>query len=143
MDITYIDDSIIDTNYEYKYIINIIDHYSKLLGSYLLKSKSSKEVLKYINKFICSYGIPKYIQSDNGKEFINSYFQRYCDDKNIKLIHSRPYHPQTNGIVQRVHREIKQGLLTAKLTKNKLYDIDTALDNTVAVHNSTKKINCG
>ena len=94
VDISYIDDSINDTNYVYKYIIIIIDHYSKPLSSYLLKSKTSKEVLKYINKFICSYGIPKYIQSDNGSEFINRHFKKFCDDKNIKLIHFMPYHPK-------------------------------------------------
>ena len=88
VDISYIDDSINDTNYVYKYIIIIIDHYSKPLSSYLLKSKTSKEVLKYINKFICNYGIPIYILSDNGSEFINITLKNFMMIKIFILDHT-------------------------------------------------------
>ena len=42
MDIVKIKTFIKDNNYNYKYILNIIDHYSKLCGSYLLEKKIPK-----------------------------------------------------------------------------------------------------
>ena len=59
------------TKCEYKYILNIIDHFSRMAGSYLLKSKNSYNILNYIKDFLEQYGIPKSVGSDNGREFKN------------------------------------------------------------------------
>ena len=66
-----INEEINDNKKLYKYILNIIDHYSKLVGSYLLKHKYANEVLVKINDFIGHYGTPKILQTDHGKEFDN------------------------------------------------------------------------
>ena len=60
VDLVDINEEINDNKKLYKYILNIIDHYSKLVGSYLLKNKSGKDVLFKINDFIGHYGIQKY-----------------------------------------------------------------------------------
>ena len=70
IDLTDITNDINDENYNYKFILNIIDHYSKFCGSYLLKTKRADEVLICINDFICRYGEPKILQSDNVKSFV-------------------------------------------------------------------------
>ena len=53
----------------YKYILDIIDHFSKFLTSYPLLTKSSKEVLTHIKNFIETNGKPCRVQTKNGKEF--------------------------------------------------------------------------
>ena len=58
--------------FPYKYIIDIIDHFSKYLASYPLITKSSKEVLAHIQNFIQLNGKPAIVQTDNGGEFVNS-----------------------------------------------------------------------
>ena len=117
IDITEISEDINDNNYEYKYLLDIIDHHSKLCGSYLLETKSSEEVIINLNDFISHYGSPKIIQSDNGKEFSNTLFNDYCAEHDIEIIHSRPRHPQTNGIVERLHKDIKKHIYIEKLKK--------------------------
>ena len=69
-----------DTKSEYKYILNIIYQFSRMAGSYLLKSKNSYNILNYIKDFLEQYGIPKSVGSDNGREFKN------------KLIYDRKWH---------------------------------------------------
>ena len=59
VDLVDINEEINDNKKLFKYILNIIDHYSKLVGSYLLKNKSANEVLLKINDFIGHYGSPK------------------------------------------------------------------------------------
>ena len=41
--------------------------------------------------------------SDQGKEFCNNILKEMCYYLNIKKIHTMPYHPQSNGSVERVH----------------------------------------
>ena len=43
------------------------------------------------------------------------------------MIHSRPRHPSTNGVVERVHQNIIKALLAIKLEKKKDYDIRLAI----------------
>ena len=61
----------IGTNY--KYLINIIDHFSKYTGSYLLENKTGNLVKEKIKNFLDEEGNPLEIGFDNGKEFLNKY----------------------------------------------------------------------
>ena len=62
--------------------MNIVDHYSKILGSYLLEKKTSEEKIINLNDFISHYGIPFIAQSDNGLEFKNKNYKNFCEKKN-------------------------------------------------------------
>ena len=46
---------------EYKYVIDIVDHFSKWIWSYPVKSKTSEEALKCLKSYIFSYGIFYYL----------------------------------------------------------------------------------
>ena len=86
---------------------------------YLLENKKADCIIVKINEFISHYGILDKIQSNNGKEFCNSKFNDFCNNLNIEIIHSRPWNPQTNGIVETLHWEIKKVLFVEKLNKKK------------------------
>ena len=136
VDLTDIDEDINDIKKEYKYILNIIDHYSKLVGSYLLRNKSANEVLLKINDFNCHYGNPKILQTDNGKEFVNKLLKDYCNSNNIQMINSGVRHPTTNGVVEAVHKDIKNSLLAEKLKFKKNYDLNFSIANAARAHNT-------
>ena len=59
----------IGTNY--KYLINIIDLFSKYTGSYLLGNKTGNLIKEKIKIFLDEEGNPLEIGLDNGKEFLN------------------------------------------------------------------------
>ena len=69
-------------------------------------------MLKKIEIYIENFGKCKILQVDNGKEFKNAILERFCLENNIKLIHSSPYHPQTNGVCEVVHKEIRKYIYT-------------------------------
>ncbi|GFN74707.1 scan domain-containing protein 3 [Plakobranchus ocellatus] len=52
-------------------------------------------------------GFPKEIQSDRGQQFISNLLAEFNSLCNIKHFVSTPYHPQTNGIVERFHSTLK------------------------------------
>ena len=136
MDLVDVSSDIQDNKKYYKYIMNIIDHYSKLVGSFLLEKKTAQNVLYAINEFISLYGEPNILQCDNGKEFNNKILTEYCENKNIKLLHSGVRHPTTNGVVEAVHKDIVNSLTANKMEKRDKYDIKLALPLAVRAHNN-------
>ena len=130
---------------DYNYVLDIIDHFSKWYYGYLLKTKTAEEVLKNIEIFMENFGKCKILQTDNGTEFKNTLLERYCLENNIKLIHSSPYHPQTNGVCEVVHKEIRKYIYTEYLKNKSDFNIEDELFNIIKIHNnkihsSTKRI---
>lgn len=72
-----------------------------------LKTKSASEVAdKIIRNGIWKYGAPRILQSDNGKEFCNADLKEVMEEMKIREIHGRPYHPQSQGRVERFNRTL-------------------------------------
>ncbi|XP_050710073.1 uncharacterized protein K02A2.6-like [Eriocheir sinensis] len=57
--------------------------------------------------YLADYGTPRGIVLDNGGEFTSREFQQFCHKHHITLFYTTPYHPQGNGITERMHRTLK------------------------------------
>ena len=57
-----------------------------------------------------NFGVPRVIQSDNGKEFSNRMLREFLTRLNIQLVHGRPRNPRAQGQVERVNKTIKTWL---------------------------------
>ena len=70
-----------------KYLLVVIDVFSRFLSIYPLKKKDGQSVLKDIKHIIESDNFKgiKYLNSDEGGEYYNKYVNHYLQDKNIKL----------------------------------------------------------
>jgi transposase InsO family protein len=103
---------------EYKWICNVQDHFTKFCWLKPLKFKCAEEVAQVLYELMGTYGSPCILQSDNGKEFRNSVV--YNLKKlwhNLKIIHGRPRHPQSQGSVERSNGDI-QGILGSWMRDN-------------------------
>ena len=102
----------------------------------MLKNKESELILSKIKTFI-NINLPcKIFQTDNGSEFNNNTLKVYLENLNIKYIRSAPYHPQSNGCCEALHKQIKQFLLDDFKNKKDNYDIDISIVNATESHNS-------
>ena len=106
-----------DTNYNY--CLDISDHFSKMLGSYLLTDKTMELVISKIKYHILLYGKCKILQCDNGTEFKNRELKVFTENEGIELIFSRPRHPQTNGAIESIHKRVRTNLLNDYIVKKK------------------------
>jgi len=64
-------------------ILVIVEFLSKFAWAFPIKTKSVEEITSNLVKFVCNYGPPKCIISDQGKEFINSMVKGLCDKLDI------------------------------------------------------------
>jgi len=65
VDLTYLPLTLIK-NTEFKYLLNYIDHFSKYVVSFLLKTKKANVVCNKLNVYFKNYGVPIEIGTDNG-----------------------------------------------------------------------------
>ncbi len=74
----------------------------------------------------------------NGKEFDNAEMRLFCQNNNIKYIKSSPYHPQTNGSVEIIHKLEKDYLYNKKKQLGNYFDLEISLAEFVIYHNNKK-----
>ncbi|KAM9812657.1 uncharacterized protein ACBT44_011748 isoform 2-T2 [Syngnathus typhle] len=94
----------------YQYICVMVDYFTKWPQAYPLRSKSAADVTACILKFVYQFESPKRILTDQGKEFVNAINKRVCEMLDIKRSLCSPYHPQTNGLVERLNGTIQRAL---------------------------------
>ena len=105
---TYLDQKYYNGRTKYKYIIDAIDHFSKFYLGFLTEDKSENTSYQKIKLFILINKKPVFLQTDNGLEFRNKLLSEYLENEGMKHVLSRPHHPQTNGGLERYHREVKK-----------------------------------
>jgi RNase H-like domain found in reverse transcriptase/Reverse transcriptase (RNA-dependent DNA polymerase)/Integrase zinc binding domain/Integrase core domain len=95
----------------HSHILTMIDRTTRWLEATPLPSISSKSCAEaFINSWISRFGIPHTITSDRGSQFTSSLWQSLSSLLNISHIHTTAFHPQSNGIIERVHRRLKASL---------------------------------
>ncbi|CAG2228361.1 unnamed protein product [Mytilus edulis] len=97
----------------YNYICNIVDCYSRFAFGGCIKHKTAKEVATVILRFIYIFGPPRILQTDNGKEFNNEDLTEVMAEFKTRKINGRPYHPQSQGRVERFNRTVVAYFRTA------------------------------
>ena len=63
----------------------------------------ASEVVEALLDIFCLHGIPKTVLSDQGTQFMSSMMRATCKQLGVKQIRTTPYHPQSNGCVERLH----------------------------------------
>ncbi|KAI3655581.1 hypothetical protein MP638_002655, partial [Amoeboaphelidium occidentale] len=90
-----------------RYVLNVIDDYSRYTFTYLLhkKSDAAEAIINCIstieNQKQCTV---KTLRSDRGGEFLNIYLSKYLNHKGIIHQLTAPYTPQQNGVAERYNR---------------------------------------
>ena len=93
------------------HILVIIDAWSKYAVTAALRDNTANTILEQLLiNYIYIYGYPKLIQTDNANEFLGSLIQSFCQKSSIKYIRIPAYHPQANGVVERLNASLKNYL---------------------------------
>lgn len=97
----------------YNFILNYQDHLTKFLFLRPLKTKTAHEVAEHLVDIFCLVGSPYTLQSDNGREFVNSVITKLTTLwPGLKIVHGRPRHSQSQGSVERANQDVRDMLIT-------------------------------
>lgn len=77
-----------------------------------LRTLKAPAIIKAIVKFCTTFGLPRYIQSDQGSNFMSKVFAKVMRQLNVKHQVSSAYHPQSQGAIERFHQTLKSMLRT-------------------------------
>ena len=93
-----------------KYILTVIDHFSRYVSAYPLPNKTSQTVTEVMFRFVCDNSVPREVVSDRGTEFNNELFKKVCENLKAKNKFTTSYHPMANGAKEKANSTIKKTL---------------------------------
>ncbi|CAC5404126.1 unnamed protein product [Mytilus coruscus] len=81
---------------------------SNWLKSYAIPNHQALTVAyKLVTEFICRFGCPFQIHTDQGREFESDLFAAICDKLGIDKTRTCPYRPQSDGMVERFNQTLQ------------------------------------
>ncbi|KFD66920.1 LOW QUALITY PROTEIN: hypothetical protein M514_20786 [Trichuris suis] len=72
----------------------------------------------FMSTWVARFGVPAVITTDQGRQFQSSLWKELASSLGTKLAPTTAYRPQTNGLVERLHRQLK-GALTAHVLSSR------------------------
>ena len=118
----------------YKYIIVIIDVYSRFAAAHAMTNRENKTIMDNIKDIIKIMGIPKIISCDN--EFDTHEFKKFCLEHDIAARFSEPHEIQKNSIVERFNKTLA-GYIKKLREGLKIYDWVKYLDEIMTNYNNS------
>ncbi len=112
------------------YLVSILDDASRLICySAFCFGETALDIEGVLKQALLRRGRPKVLLVDNGSAYKTNSLQRICARLKIRLIHSRPYEPESKGKLERFHRTFREQFLNEIHTHkiNNLEDLNARL----------------
>ena len=89
------------------------DHLTKCVQLRPVTLKRAPEIAYQMLDIFSIFGVPSILQSDNGREFVNSVIAELSAMwDGLKIVHGNPRHSQSQGSVERANRDTEDMLMT-------------------------------
>ena len=125
-------------------IINFIDDHTRaVLASVAVPVATAAEVVRIFYETAAIYGLPASVLSDNGAIYTAAYRGSHTGMEielaalGITFKHGKPYHPQTQGKVERYHLTLKKWL-RKKAPAATLAELQAQIDRFVFIYNEQR-----
>lgn len=126
-----------------QYILVVRDYTTRYTVLSALKHKSADDIINAWRFTISNYGSSEILITDNAQEYISEKLRNFCKFYNTRKVEISPYHASSQGLSERVNREINKLLriyTTTHATKNYWDDLLPVLQLTINnTFNSTIK----
>ena len=119
-----------------RYILNVIDLYSRYVWSLPLKNKSSQSIVEAFIKIVKNGRKPLKLWVDNGSEFYNKLFKKWLNDNNIQMYST--FNEGKALVIERFNRTLKHKM-HKYFTAQNTYEYINILDDFINEYNSTHR----
>ncbi len=93
------------TKHGNQYILAVSDYFTRWSEAFSLPNQEAITVAQtLVNEWICRFGAPDYIHSDQGRKFKANLFTELCQLLGLTKTRTSPYHPQSDELVGRLNQ---------------------------------------
>ncbi len=125
-----------------RYVVVFSDYLTRWPEAFAVSTTDAPVIAKLlINEIFCRHGSPKTLLSDRGKNFLSKLIREVCKLLRTDKLNTSPYHPETDGLVERFNSYISQSLSMYVSTNQK--DWDEFLPSILFVSHVTPSDNWG
>ena len=97
-----------------RYILVAMDYFTRWAEVYAIPNQEASTVAeKLVNEFFLCFSLPEQLHSDQGRQFESSLMKEICRLLGIHKSRTTPYHPQSDGLVERFNRTLLSMLATS------------------------------
>ena len=119
-----------------QHIIVIIDAFSRLIELYPSPSTEAIPAANALLNWVCRYGVPSRLRSDNGTQFVNELIRAFCTLYDINHHTIAAYSHEQNGMVERANKQVLTYLRAIVFDRNVIEDWSAMLPMAQKIMNS-------
>ena len=118
-------------------VLVVSDHFTKWTEAYALPDSTAETVARaLVEEWVCRYGPPRFLHSDQGRQFESEVFQEMCRLLGLTKTRTTALHPEGNGQVERFNRTL--GALLAIYVDEHRRNWDDHLPYILAAYRATR-----
>lgn len=96
----------------FAYCLTAVDRFTRWPEVWPMSSMTAEEVAEtFIAGWISRFGVPLVVTTDQGRQFESDLFGKLMSTCGTQRMRTTSYHPQANGMVERLHRQLKAALM--------------------------------
>ena len=95
----------------FRYLFTIIDRFTRWPAAIPLPEITAESIASaFVTNWLANFGIPSTVTTDRGSQFESFLFSLITSTFRIQRNRTTAYHPISNGMIKRFHRQLKSSL---------------------------------
>ena len=96
----------------YDHLLTIVDRFSRWPVAIPIPNIHAETIVDaFAHNWIANYGVPEVLTTDRGSQFTSAIWTQLLKTWGVKHITTTAYHPESNGMVERLHRRLKESII--------------------------------
>ena len=96
----------------FTHLLTMIDRFTRWPAAVPIKDITAESVIDaFALGWVAEFGVPQKITSDRGSQFTSAIWSQLLKTWGIQHCLTTAYHPESNGMVERLHRRLKESLI--------------------------------
>ena len=106
-----------------RFILVVSDYFTKWPEAFDLKDHKAETIAAVlVDEVICRHGVPLSIHTDQGRDFESTLLKNMCELLEVEKTRTTAYHPESDGLVERLNKTLVTMLRTCVDEEQKNWD---------------------